>query len=98
MLQVGHLELLKLALWAFDSRAGLSSIKKKVFLKFSLCDYRYDGTHMWKSEATLQELVLFFCHVGPGAQTQVLSLGSQHLYLLSIFLFFIMTYFFYTWT
>lgn len=34
---------------------------------------------MWRSENSLQELVLCFHHVGPGDETQVIVLGGKHL-------------------
>lgn len=36
--------------------------------------------HMWMSEGGLLELALFFRHVSPGDQTQVIKLGSGHIY------------------
>lgn len=39
-------------------------------------------TYMWRSEDNVWEL-LFFYHVGPRHQAQVVRLGSKSLYLLS---------------
>ena len=38
---------------------------------------------MWRSEDNLQELALFFHHVGPRDGTQVIKLGSKHLCVIS---------------
>lgn len=49
---------------------------------FSLCFIVYlEGgavAHVWRSDDNLWELVLSFHHVGPGEQTQAVSLGSKH--------------------
>lgn len=45
-----------------------------------VCGHICGTAYMWKSEDNFQELVLFFNHVGPGAQTQVARSGSRHLY------------------
>lgn len=41
--------------------------------------------HMRRFEDNLRELALSCSHVGPGDRTQVISLGSRHLYYLSQF-------------
>ena len=43
--------------------------------------------YKWRSEDNMQELesVVFFYHVGPGDETQVIRFGMEHLYPLSRF-------------
>lgn len=42
--------------------------------------------HVWKSEDNWLHLILSFHHVGPGYQTQVISLGSECLFQFAILL------------
>ena len=42
-----------------------------------MCGHMHAITSIWRSEDNLQELVLFFIHLGPRVQTQVTSLGSK---------------------
>lgn len=50
-----------------------------VYFHVSLCVGASATAHIWVSEDSLQTAGFFFCHVGPGAQTEVGKLVSKHL-------------------
>lgn len=62
-----------------DHFSGVTHLKVSCFHCTCACAL----VHIWRSGDALQELILSFHPVGPGDQTQVVSLGSLHLYPLS---------------
>lgn len=50
-----------------------------------MCGYTHAMAHMWRSEDSFQELILFFHNMGPRSQTQVISFSNKCLYLLGVF-------------
>lgn len=81
-------------LWCNLERVSRKLLYQSQFLIFNLhslmlyvCGGMHPMVYLWRSEKNLQKSILFlhFYRVGSRNQTQVVSLGGKHLYLMSHF-------------